>query len=296
MGQTYQLVNISLNPNANLDTTHTKAILIYNPQQVLTDDQIQTLNQWQSNNKNLIVFLDGLTLDDKFVPQFNFDKHQKLLKLFNLSMPSQLLLAPQGEVISFTAPNIPFPIFQYYGFWLKVKPSDVKTQTIIKHDLIGTVFPWVSYFKYDTNRSDISPLLTFVQVNAIDCPCSIQPGSFKFKTNQTQAATSMVLITPNNKGKALVLADADFINDNMTRRYPQNLKLALDTVDLLAFDDRLIKLRAKTIQSRSLKDLTPTQKQYYKILILALPAITLLNLAALIYLINRWYSRHLAWD
>ncbi len=296
LNQTYQLVDINLNPDTNLDTQNTKAIFIYNPQQSLTDDQIKVLQKWQSNNRHLIVFVDGLSLDDQFIPQFNFDKHQKLLQLFNLSMPSKLLLAPRGEVISFTAPNIPFPIFQYYNFWLKVKSTDVPTQIAFKNDLIGTVFPWVSYFDYDSNQSNITPLLTFTQINTLDCPCSIQPGSFEFKPDQTQSATSMVLINNNDKTKALVLADADFVDDNMIRRYPQNLKLGLDAIDLLAFDDRLINLRAKTIQNRSLKDLTPSQKQYYKILMLTLPVITLLNLAALIYLINRWHSKKLAWD
>ncbi|NOY15149.1 MAG: GldG family protein [bacterium] len=297
LAKNYNLVNISIADQdlQNLDKQKAKAIFIYNPQSTWQETEIEKLKKWQAQNKNIVIFADGMSLDDNFMPIFNFAKHKNLLQAFQVDMPQKLLLAKKGEVISFTSPNIPFPVFQYYGFWLKAKPSDVNQDLAWKNDIIGSVFPWTSYLEFDAKNSDYTPIVTFKNINKVTCPCSIQPGTFKFDPSKTDQAVSALLYQPQNAGKVIILADADLAADDIIKRYPQNLKLALDLVDLLAFDERLILLRSKTILTRSLKDLSPSQKQAYKISILASPVLVLINLAALIYLLNRFYHKRLIW-
>ena len=276
-----------------LDGRKAKAILIYNPQSEWTEKSLAQIKGWWQKGKNVIIFADPLSLDKKFRPHFNYSNLQPLLTLFKLKMTKNLILAPQGQPISFNLANSPLAVIRYYGLWFKIQASDINPMVAWKNDLVGTTFLWAGNL-IPTGRSEkVTQLVKMKGINLVGCPCSIQPSDLRFDQNKEKSALISLLYAPANKGKVLVTADADFISDNALRRYPGNLAGALDNVDILAFDERLVRLRAKSMTSHLLRPLTNRQKQNYRWLILASAPAAVAFLALTIGVITKIKQRKL---
>ncbi len=298
LGKSYNLVRLDLATDnlTEVVDNKTQAILVYNPQNKIDDKVVSQLKAWwQTGGKNVILFLDGMTMDDKFQPRFNFDKYSKLLSLFNLKMKPQLVLSRQGEVIPMQANNLPFPVFRYYGFWLKATIKDVNQDLAWYKDLVGTVWPWTAALTYPIDNKDYRSIIEFKGVNLIDCPCSLQPEAVGFDPKQAKTVTTGLIYLPetDKEGKFIAVADADFVSDNMLNRYPQNLKAALDSVDQLAFDERLARLRSRIVKDRSLKPINQAQKQRFKLAFLLSPVGMIIALAGLSILATKLFKKRL---
>lgn len=77
-----------------------------------------------------------------------------------------------------------------------------------------------------------------------------------------------------DQSQILVIADSDFIADDYLQRFPGNLTLFLNAVDYLTLDSDLINIRAKTIQTRPLKEISNGWKTFIKVLnIIIIPLI-----------------------
>ncbi len=269
LAKEYKLVEMNLTKEfttLGLDK-QAKAIFIYEPTNKWQGKEIKRLKNWLTKGKNLIIFADPLTLDSHFNPHFNCDNLQTLLQPLGVNMEKKIILFPHGEVISLSLPNSPLAVLRYYGFWFKLQAKDINPQLAWRNDLIGTTLSWAGSL---TASSSATKFIEVKGINKIDCPLSIQPNDQKFdQAKMTSAVVSFLL--PQEKGKIIVLADGDFVSDNFVQRYPQNLAAALDMIDLLAFDPRLLQLRAKKIIPHLIRSLTPEEKEKYKMLILISP-------------------------
>ncbi len=269
LAKEYKLVEINLTKGfsgLNLDE-QAKAIFIYRPTDKWKKEEIQKLKDWLAKGKNLIIFADPLTLDSHFNPHFNCDTLQTLLQPLGVNIEKKLIFSPHGEVISLSLPNSPLAILRYYGFWFKLRAEDLNPQLAWRNDLVGTTLSWTGSL---TATSSATKFIEVKGINKIDCPLSIQPGDHKF--DQTKTTSGVVsLLLPREKGKIIVLADGDFVSDNFLQRYPQNLAPALDMIDSLAFDPRLLQLRAKKIVPHLIRPLKPEEKEKYKMIILLSP-------------------------
>ncbi len=281
----YRLTDLDLTKETELlknGTTSAKAILIYSPTTKWKVEEVKGIQNWLEKGKNLIIFADPLSLDAQFNPHFNCSNINTLLAPLGVTLKKKLIFSPSGEVISLNLPNSPLAILRYYGFWFKLKPKDINPQLGWKNDLIGTTLSWAGSLQASASAT---PLVKVQEINQVNCPLNIQPGAIKFDESKKSTATVALLV--GKKGKILIFADGDFVNDNYLSRYPHNLSTALDMIDLLAFDPRLLQLRAKKINPQLLPSFAPADRERYKLMMIGLPIGVIIVFSGIVALIEK---------
>ncbi|HDR04212.1 MAG TPA: hypothetical protein ENN84_03060 [Candidatus Marinimicrobia bacterium] len=90
-----------------------------------------------------------------------------------------------------------------------------------------------------------------------------------------------------NTVELIVVADLQFFNDQRAASVPENVSLILNGVDYLSGDEELIAIRSRDVTSRPLKALSDGERNFWKWINIALPALLVLVFALLKWRRNR---------
>lgn len=161
-----------------------------------------------------------------------------------------------NEPVSFTAGGrqvtVPYP------FWLRLKT--VAPNVI--GDLGSALLPWPSPVAAPTTDTppgaEVTPLLvTSRYAGTLSGPAQISPDR-KFTQSETGSLKTLfggaAVLGPPAKARwrIAVIGDSDFAGDSYAGNAPENIVLALNTIDWLAQDEALAAIRTKSAAPRSL--------------------------------------------
>src|SRR4029077_18464067 len=126
-------------------------------------------------------------------------------------------------------------VLQEYPFFMRAESTRRST---INQDLGGAVITWASTI--DTTKAPhgtVTPLLlASAAAGTLSGVTSIDPNRDFPRTNLGRQVVAVVA-APKGKGRAVVVGSIDFATDRFVRNAPENLSLALNSIDWLAQDE-----------------------------------------------------------
>ncbi len=270
-------------------------IIIVGPDQEFTIKEKYLLDQFLMKGKPIIFLLETQKVSENLQVLKADHKLEDLLSSYGVNLKSGFVLDTSNEKANFSSGISMF--FIPYPFWVKIKPENINYSSPITSDLQSLVFPWTSWIEYDQNDSRIIPLISssnesWTEEKNINLDptqdFNLKEGKsknlavifdgklesfFKDKDKPLELEQER-FIDKIDKTRFALIADADFVNEGMITRAPENLYFFVNLVEYLANGQEFAKIRIKAEDTRPLKELTDKEREFYKYLnILGVPIV-----------------------
>lgn len=141
-------------------------------------------------------------------------------------------------------------LFMAYPFW----PRGLSTRlSVINQDLETAIFPWVSTIDTTEARpGSVTPLFVTSEAAGAEMGRAFIAPQRDFPRDSLSERLLAVQVNPMasdsgnaDLGRAVVIGNADFVDDRNAQAAPEGLIFVLNAIDWLAQDDALIGIRAK---------------------------------------------------
>jgi ABC-type uncharacterized transport system involved in gliding motility auxiliary subunit/ABC-type transport system involved in multi-copper enzyme maturation permease subunit len=255
-------------PLAFADSTHPdtglSAIVLAGAPDSVPPAELARLERYVDQGGSILVLAGGMTIaPDMPMARPRALPWNALLRKFGVSVREDLaydLLANEA---------IPVPsdfgrVMQVYPFFIRAEST---RRSAVNQDLGAAVLTWASTI--DTSKAapgTVTPLLvTSEAAGTFTDAASIDPGA-TFPRDKLGHRVLAVAATPKDttRGRAVVIGSADFATDRFVRVAPENLALALNSIDWLAQDEALIAIRSKDRRPVPLVFETATERELAK--------------------------------
>jgi len=262
-------------------------LVIVGPDKEFTIKEKYLLDQFLMKEKPIIFLLETERVSENLQLVKTDHKLEDLLSTYGVNLKNGFVLDMSNEQANFSSGTTIF--FTPYPFWVKIKPAGFNNSSVVTADLQTLAFPWVSWLEYEQDDLRITPLVfssdkSWTQTEDIN----LDPTQ-KFNAREGGRKTLAILfngklesfftnkdnppgfekenfIDKTQNARFALIADADFINEGMVSRVPQNLYFFANLVEYLANGTELSSIRTKTEDIRPLKELTDKQREFYKYL------------------------------
>jgi len=241
LGKTYEVRPLVLSDSTKLDSL--AAIVLTGVPDSVPAPQLVSLERYIDHGGSILVLAGGMRISPEApMAQPRPLAWNPLLQKFGLSV--------RGDMAYDLVANEAIPVPSDFGRVLQVYPFFMRAEStrrsIINQDLGGAVITWASTI--DTSKAahgTVTPLLlTSAGAGTLSGVTSIDP-SRDFPHANLGRQVVAVVAAPKGKGRAVVVGSTDFITDRFVRNAPENLALALNSIDWLAQDEELIAIRSK---------------------------------------------------
>jgi len=239
-----------------------------------------------------------------------------LLANYGLRVNQDLVSDVSNEMANFTQGYVQF--FVPYPLWVKVLPQGFDKKNVMVSQLESLVLPWASSVEYLANEPnrEITYLVkttnkAWTQTGNFILDPQNQQSTFNqqaqgqknlaiavfgpfesyFKGKNTPQANIKQtekenFIEKTDWARIVLMGDSDFIDDGFLKSFSGNAAYIQNIIDGLTQDADLINIRSKEITDRSLKELSNSQRQTIKYLVIFGPTILLV-----VYGLVRFISR-----
>jgi ABC-type uncharacterized transport system involved in gliding motility auxiliary subunit/ABC-type transport system involved in multi-copper enzyme maturation permease subunit len=282
LGKTYEVRPLVLSDSTKLDSL--AAIVLTGVPDSVPAPQLVSLERYIDHGGSILVLAGGMRISPEApMAQPRPLAWNPLLQKFGLSV--------RGDMAYDLVANEAIPVPSDFGRVLQVYPFFMRAEStrrsIINQDLGGAVITWASTI--DTSKAahgTVTPLLlTSAGAGTLSGVTSIDP-SRDFPHANLGRQVVAVVAAPKGKGRAVVVGSTDFITDRFVRNAPENLALALNSIDWLAQDEELIAIRSKDRRPVPLIFKTAIEREGAKYAnLIGLPV--LVALAGLVHLARR---------
>jgi ABC-type uncharacterized transport system involved in gliding motility auxiliary subunit/ABC-type transport system involved in cytochrome c biogenesis permease component len=257
LAKTYQVRDVGGVPGKPLDLAGVRVLILAGPQTALSSAEATALTAFLDRGGAALFMLPGYTINQQFL--FAAPNPAGVLSGFlpkwGASVDTKLIYdLRSNEPVSFQSGQSQFTI--PYPYWPRMK---VVSATVLGN-LDTVIMPWPSPVSALPTQAPpgtqaIPLLITSPQSGASAGQPSIAPDQqFKAPKNPTSLLGGLALIGPPGKARwrMIVFGDVDFATDKYVGQAPENLALALNSIDWLAQDQALATIRAKRSQPRQL--------------------------------------------
>ena len=282
LGKSYEVRPLVLPDSTKLDSL--AAIVLAGAPDSVPASQLATLERYVDHGGSILVLAGGMKISPEApMAQPRPLPWNTLLQKFGLSV--------RGDMAYDLVANEAIPVPSDFGRVLQVYPFFMRAESTrrstINQDLGGAVITWASTI--DTTkaaRGTVTPLLlTSADAGTLSGVTSIDPSRDFPRTNLGRQLVAVVA-SPKGKGRAVVVGSTDFATDRFVRNAPENLALALNSIDWLAQDEELIAIRSKDRRPVPLVFKTALEREGAKYAnLIGLPV--LVALAGLVHLARR---------
>lgn len=251
-------------------------IVIVGPTKKFTDDQLKKLDAFLMSGGSLAIYADGVKVDRSMKSEISDVNLNKLLEKYGLKINSDLIIDSVAGIAAFNQGFITFNI--EYPYWPRLTAESFAKGNPAVAKLNNVTLPWASSITVsaDDKISGKREILAHTSPRS-----SLVMGEFNlnpqqdFKPTDISEHTVAVLVSgkiksafgkgETDKGRLLVISDADFMRDLFLQNQPDNANYFNNTIDSLALDQNFATIRAKGVTSHPLRtDLTDSEKAMYR--------------------------------
>jgi len=272
----YQIKTISLNQDDQTPGDFDSLIVITSSQPV-TEQEINFIDQAIINQKGVLILLDQLIIDENMQGQTIATGLEDLVENYGIKIKPELIADPSSSFVNFRTDMGSFMI--PYPLWVKTLTENANPNSPITASLESVIFPWIAHLELSGGAESLwqSSDQAIIHKNTANISPE-QEWAFKAKTTKDQYTLAAINLNKANSFttkeeikniKLAIVADADFVTDQVLSSSLENANFAFNLIDFLSSDIDLINIRSKTISSRPLKMIEDSQKQMIKIIALA---------------------------
>lgn len=275
LSKQYEVVNYTNLDAENKPDKNIKTLLIFddNLRQFATDE-VNIMRDYLKDNGSAIFMTDGVkVLPEQLSTDISDHNLFGLIGEYGINLSKDLVLSTSSQLVNFGNGVVNF--MSPYPFWIKTANVDIKNPNISG---IGVLtFPWTS--SLSTNPSADLKISTLVKSEKSSW---IQKENFTLDPNniampnQNELKEQSLIVESEKKGagKIAVIPSSRFVMEQFLSRSSDNLGLIVNMVNNLASEGALSGIRTRTIASFPLREVTESEKEFYKYLnILLLPLV-----------------------
>jgi len=246
----------------NIDT-----LLVIGPKESFSDEQIKKMENFVNAGKSLILFVDGVRVEQGLVANKNNTGINKLLNKYGFSLRDELVADSRSGMASFSQGFMRFST--PYPFWPKVTKEGFNQNEVSVSSLETVIFPWASSIDVTSAQDDktySNLALTSSKSWTLSENFNIVPNNISAPSGDIKERVLAISVSGKAnydnvenkkdvfKGKIILVGDSDFILDNFLQQNPDNLTFFQNIVDSISLDNDLIAIRSKVVSSRPIKE------------------------------------------
>lgn len=271
----YDIEKVDLEDKAGLSKDLTTLIIV-GPTKKFSDDQLKKLDGFLMSGGSIALYADGVTVDRNMQSKVNDIDLNKLLEKYGLKLNSDLVIDASAGVAAFNQGFVTFNV--EYPYWPRLTAQSFAKNNPAVAKLNNVTLPWASSITVSPDEKISGQRQVLVHTSARS---SIVTGEFDLNPQQDFRPADIsehsvgVLLSgkiksaygknETEKGRLLLVSDADFMRDIFLQNQPDNANFFLNTVDALALDQNFATIRAKGVTSHPIRsDLTDSEKAAYR--------------------------------
>jgi ABC-2 type transport system permease protein len=247
--RTFNVTVTTLDSKTNFVDPSINTLIISAPTQDYSDDIISSFKDLVAEGKNLVIFADGYKISNTLQAAATTNNLNKLLSSFGVTINNDIAYdLTSFENISFAQGNQ--RLAAAYPYWI-VSNIQENTPLDLKQVKDTTLF-WADTITVDDQvlanagytRKDV--LLTSNNAGSVAGVKDVYPMAQIPAAKSGRKLLGLVLV-PNdsNKGRIVVMGDADFVSDSFIQRSPQNMALGVGLVSWASNTDNLSDIQVK---------------------------------------------------
>ncbi|PIX73152.1 hypothetical protein COZ39_02330 [Candidatus Roizmanbacteria bacterium CG_4_10_14_3_um_filter_33_21] len=228
-----------------------------------TDLEINTIKNYIKNNGKVLVFVDGVWVNDSLTTAPAEHNLFSLMDYYGINLQKNLLLSTTAELVNFGNETMQF--FSPYPFWVKANMFNNKTGYFT--NIRQLTFPWSASVQASKKSGwEINELIKTSNKsweqkdNFVLNPQSIpEPQANDLK----EYLVGMEAKSKSN-GQLVVIPSSRFVLDRYLSQSSDNLELVLNIVNGLAAGGALSGIRSRAVGFYPLPELSDSSKDVFK--------------------------------
>jgi gliding-associated putative ABC transporter substrate-binding component GldG len=289
--QSYSFNPINLE-SETYDLDSVDVLIINNPTDELSQNAQVYIDQFIQSGKGVIIFYDQYSINNQLQAMPNPSNISEIIKHYGFEVQDKMILDSSAVVAGFRSADSS-SFYTLYPFWIKTAKEGLNPDYSFTSGINTLVFNWTSplvlskdanYLVKTTDQAwidqsetpNLDPTRKYSQADVKETGSKVIAGIQQNKIeslfadtdlpNTTlEALNSESLISGENDLRLVVVADADFINDNALMNNQENYVFAMNIIDFLALESDLSSIRSKALSVYPLKTIEDSQKQLIRI-------------------------------
>ncbi len=256
-------IDLSSISEQKIDTSYQAIILLDNRSSSYSSEQIKLLNDYSVNGGKLIVFADGVWVQNSLTADVASHNLFSLFKNWGVTLEKNLVLSASAELINFGNESQQF--INLYYFWFRTNNFPLKTGPL--SNIESVTFPWGSSVTVAKKPGITSRIL--VQSS----PQSwVQTSSFQLNPQEIPLPTEkdlktypiVVQLTHKKNGELTLIPSSRFVEDRFLSRSSENIELVFNLIDNAVSGGMLSGIRSRSVQFHQLPPIPENQKDIFK--------------------------------
>lgn len=231
------------------------------------DSEINVIKKYIQNNGKVLVFADGVWVDDKLSVTPAEHNLFTLLNNYGVDLQKNLVLSTSAELVNFGNETMQF--FSPYPFWVKANTFNSKAGYFT--NIRQLTFPWSSSVQaikqsgWEINELIKTSPKSWEQKDQPAGGFVLNPQSIpEPKTSDLKEYLIGMETKSNNKGQIVVIPSSRFVLDRYLSQSSDNLELILNIVNGLAAGGALSGIRSRAVAFYPLPELSDSSKDAFK--------------------------------
>lgn len=269
LSQQYTVVDLDLATVKEEDTqsfikNYATLVLLDNGTNKYTSSQIDLLKKYYDSGKNLIVFADGIKIDERSLSVSEAEHNlNELTASYGAQINYDAVLSTSAEYVNFGNEMTQF--LAAYPFWIRSNLFNVKSGLFANIQFV--TFPWASSLTIKSGDKAIAtPLIkssnkSWLQKDVF----TLNPNTIpQPKLKDLKEFTLGALLKNPKGGEMIVISSSRFPLEQYMSRGGGNLDFILNAIDTFSSNGALSGIRSRVVSFYPLPDLSDTQKDMYK--------------------------------
>lgn len=252
-------------------------LIIAGPVEKITDGEVSVIDNFINGGGNVIVLSESVNpdLQRSLEAQVVENDINKLVEKYGIKINSDLVYDASNSNITYQQGY--FSLSRPYPFWVKTLPDNFGDHPALS-GIQSVIFPWISSLSVSENEkySARSIMNSTGKASTVSENYNLLPDtplSFYSMSQKTLAAFSEPKEENSKSGSLFVMGDSDFISPNFSSQLPDNETFFVNLIDSVSNSANLASIRSKNIASRPVKDLSESEKNYWKFVSIFVAAI-----------------------
>lgn len=244
-----------------------KTLIIAGPTSNLSEGEIAVLDEFVAKGGKVVVMSEKINIDAQqgFVTKNIENNVNDFTKKYGIEINSDLIYDQLNSPISYSAGN--YYMTKDYPYWVEAvkdnfsdHPSLAKIKTL--------TFLWASSLKTENKDGyEIKNLVTSSPAGeTVSENITIVPDANLSFLSGAKRILAAISTAQSGGGQVIVIGDSDFVSPAFMQPIPDNEIFFTNLIESISSSANLSSIRAKNISARPIKELTDSEKNYWKFL------------------------------
>lgn len=244
-----------------------KTVIIAGPTSNLSEAEIAVLDEFVAKGGKVVLMSEKINIDAQqgFVTKKIENNANDFTKKYGIEINGNLVYDKLNSPISYSAGN--YYLTKDYPYWVEAVKDNFSSHPSLSK-IKTLTFLWVSSLKIENKEGyEVKNLVTSSSAGeTVSENITIAPDanlSFLSGGKETLAAISTA---QSGGGQVIVIGDSDFVSPVFMQPIPDNEIFFTNLIESVSSSANLSSIRTKNISARPIKELTDSEKGYWKFL------------------------------